>query len=167
MLIRKLTPSDAQQYRVVRLRSLREHPDAFLTTYEIESEKPIEIFQNNLRATEDKFTLGCFTDTENLAGIVTFIRETNPKIAHKANIYAMYVAPEYRKHRVGHALMTEVLQAAKACVGLERIHLTVISSNKGAKRLYESLGFVTYAAEKNAVKIEGVYLDEEFMSIQA
>ncbi|WP_282937164.1 GNAT family N-acetyltransferase [Paenibacillus sp. RC67] len=166
MLIRKLSPADAEPYRDIRLRSLKEHPDAFLAAYELESGQPLETFQNKLQATDTKFTLGCFTDTEELAGVVTFIRETNPKIAHKANIYAMYVAPEYRKQKVGYALITELLQAAKSCVGLERIHLTVISSNIGAKRLYESVGFISYATERDAVKVDGVYLDEDFMSIQ-
>lgn len=166
MLIRKLSPADAEPYRDIRLRSLKEHPDAFLATYELESGQPLEIFQNKLQATDNKFTLGCFTDTEELAGVVTLIRETNPKIAHKANIYAMYVTPEYRKQKVGHALITELLQAAKSCVGLERIHLTVFSSNIGAKRLYESVGFISYATERDAVKVDGVYLDEDFMSIQ-
>lgn len=166
MLIRKLSPADAEQYREIRLRSLKEHPEAFLATYELESEQPLETFQNKLQPTDTKFTLGCFMDTEELAGVVTFIRESNPKIAHKANIYAMYVAPEYRKQKVGRALITELLQAAKSCVGLERIHLTVISSNVGAKKLYESVGFVSFASERDAVKVNGVYLDEEFMLIQ-
>ncbi|MBE1441643.1 GNAT family N-acetyltransferase [Paenibacillus sp. OAS669] len=166
MVIRKLTPADAERYRDIRLRSLKEHPDAFLTTYEVEITKPLETIRHNLQPTADKFTLGAFSDEGELAGVVTLVRESNPKLRHKANLYAMYVAPEYRKQRLGQALVSALLMEAKTCAGLERVHLTVISSNQAAKRLYESLGFVCYATEKQALKIDGAYWDEDFLSIR-
>ncbi|NOU92367.1 GNAT family N-acetyltransferase [Paenibacillus sp. LMG 31456] len=165
MNIRCLNPTDAEIYRQIRFTSLKENPEAFLTTYEIQLEKPIEEFQQNLQQTAMKFTLGCFTKADELAGIVTFVRESNPKITHKGSIYAMYVNPEFRGMRVGYALLTELLQRAKQLPGLEQINLTVVSNNLAAKRLYESVGFTTYGTERNAMKSNGQYWDDDLMSI--
>ncbi|SFM48313.1 Protein N-acetyltransferase, RimJ/RimL family [Paenibacillus sp. 1_12] len=166
MNIRCLDPADAEIYRQIRLRSLQETPDAFLTTYEIQQARPYEDFQQNLQRTAMKFTLGCFAENNELAGIVTFVRESNSKITHKGNIYAMYVSPEFRGKHVGYALLTELLQQAKQCPGLEQINLTVVSTNLAAKKLYESVGFTTYGTERNAMKSSGRYLDDDLMAIR-
>ncbi|MEK3724771.1 GNAT family N-acetyltransferase [Paenibacillus sp. FSL H8-0034] len=166
MNIRYLGPTDADIYRQLRLRSLQENPEAFLTTYDIQQAKPLEAFQQNLQRTAMNFTLGCFTEAQELAGIVTFVRESNPKITHKGTIYAMYVCPEFRGQRIGYALLTELIEQAKQCPGLEQINLTVVSTNHAAKKLYESVGFTTYGTERNAMKSHGQYSDDDLMVIR-
>ncbi|TDF93217.1 GNAT family N-acetyltransferase [Paenibacillus piri] len=163
MMIRFLEPADAEVYRELRLKSLLENPEAFLTTYDIQKEKPIEETRRNLERSADKFTLGGFADRHKLVGMVTFIRESNPKIRHKGNIYAMYVAPEARGRRFGHALLASLLEQAGQCEGLEQINLAVVSSNAAAKRLYESAGFTVYGTERNAAKYDGRYWDDDLM----
>ncbi|SEB53624.1 hypothetical protein [Paenibacillus sp. GP183] len=79
MLIRLLESSDAEIYREIRLDSLKESPESFLTTYEIESERPIEQFRQNLIASDSRFTVGAFMNNE-LVGVVTFVRESKLKI---------------------------------------------------------------------------------------
>ncbi|MDF2964516.1 MAG: hypothetical protein K0S39_6251 [Paenibacillus sp.] len=166
MYIRFLDPTDAEIYSEIRFRSLLENPEAFLTTYEIQKEKPIETTQQNLQRTDSKFTLGCFTDNRELVGIVTFMRESNPKIIHKGNVYAMYVAPEFRGKGAGYALMTRLHDEARQCAGLEQINLTVVSTNLAAKKLYESVGFTAYGTERNAMKSNGYYLDDDLMVVR-
>ncbi|WP_306431085.1 GNAT family N-acetyltransferase [Paenibacillus sp. XY044] len=153
---------DAEIYRELRLKSLKENPEAFLTTYEIEEDKPIEKLRGNLIASDNRFTLGAFINSV-LIGTVTFVRESNPKIVHKGNVYAMYVAPEFREKGIGKSLVQELIIKAKKCDGLEQINLTVISNNNAAKRLYETIGFVTYGTERNALKTECQYWDENLM----
>lgn len=46
---------------------------------------------------------------------------------------------------------------------LEQLNLGVVSTNEPAKRLYESMGFKTYGIEKRAIKMNGVYNDDEHM----
>jgi ribosomal protein S18 acetylase RimI-like enzyme len=166
MYIRHLEPFDAELYQQIRFRSLQENPEAFLTTYEIQKAKPIETIQDNLQRSDLKFTLGCFSEFGELAGIVTFVRESNPKIAHKANIYAMYVSPEFRGKRIGYSLLTELIQEARQCAGLEQINLTVVSSNLAAKKLYEAMGFTSYGIEPRATKLKGTYYDDDLMVLK-
>lgn len=162
MEIRILNQADAMRYRKIRLQSLQEHPEAFLSTYEIEVAQPIEDTEQKLRPFDDRFTIGAFLQDE-LVGTVTFIKETHPKTMHKGNIYAMYVSSAYREQKIGKSLIEQLIHIASEIEGLEQIGLTVISKNIAAKKLYLSLGFRVYGIEKNALKYEDEYWDEELM----
>ncbi|MBD2862805.1 GNAT family N-acetyltransferase [Paenibacillus oceani] len=167
MNIRLLNDSDAQVYREVRLRALKNDPDAFGSTYEQEETKPLEHIIERIHLTKDQFTLGCFDDSNTLVGIVNFSRENRLKTAHKGNIYGMYVEPQFRGRGVGKALISALIErAANECEGLEQIHLTVVSANKSAKRLYVSLGFEVYGIEPRALKFDEQYYDEDLMILR-
>ena len=45
MLVRMMGPADATLYRSLRLRALREHPDAFTSSYEQDRDQPVEIIR--------------------------------------------------------------------------------------------------------------------------
>ena len=44
-----------------------------------------------------------------------------------------------------------------------QIYLAVAAKNEGAKALYKSLGFTSYAYEKRALQVDGEFIDEEHM----
>lgn len=165
MDIRLLKASDAKRYQEVRLRGLRTNPEAFGSTYEREAQFSLEYLEERLRPAEGKFTLGAFGETGELVGIATFVRESGPKTAHKGNVYGMYVVPETQGQGVGRALMRALIDRARACEGLERINLAVVTDNEPAIRLYRSLGFEKYGTERQALKFEGRYYDEDFMAL--
>lgn len=96
MNIRLLDDVDAQVYREVRLRALKNDPDSFGSTYEQEATRPLGNFIERIRHTKDQFTLGCFDVSNTLVGIVNFARENRLKTAHKGNIYGMYIEPQLR-----------------------------------------------------------------------
>lgn len=79
---------------------------------------------------------------------MTLLFEEKIIIQHKAYIIGMYFDIEYR--REGHALnlLRAVIDKAKE-LNIEQLHLRVVSNNKAAKQLYQSVGFKTYALEKN------------------
>ncbi|QYR23859.1 GNAT family N-acetyltransferase [Paenibacillus sp. sptzw28] len=163
MHIRLLESSDAEIYRDILLMSLKDSPEAFLTTYELEKEKSIEMIRNNLMPSDSQFTLGAFNKNNRLVGIVRFIREDNLKTNHKGSVIGMFVLPEWRGQGIGKALMKQLIKKAKKCDGLERINLTVISNNDTAKNLYRSIGYEVYGSECNAIKTDGQYWDADFM----
>lgn len=167
MNIRSLDESDAQLYQVVRLRALQNEPDSFGSTYEQEAARPLEKFVDRIQPTANKFTLGSFDDSQSLIGIVNFAREDRLKTAHKGNVYGMYVEPGFRGQGIGRSLLLALIEkATKECQGLEQIHLTVVSNNDPAKRLYTSLGFEVYGVEPYALKSSGHYLDEDLMMLR-
>ncbi|MFJ7408259.1 MULTISPECIES: GNAT family N-acetyltransferase [unclassified Lysinibacillus] len=163
MEIRILNKLDAQLYQEVRLSALQINPEAFGSTYEREVNFSLETVAERLEPAKDKFVLGAFNDNGLLVGIVTFMRESSLKTHHKGNVFGMYVAPEGRGRGVGKLLMRELIKRAKSCDGLEQINLTVVSNNISAKKLYMSLGFVVYGVERNALKFNRQYFDEELM----
>ncbi|WP_042397127.1 GNAT family N-acetyltransferase [Geomicrobium sp. JCM 19037] len=163
MDIRILNKSDAQLYQELRLSGLKVNPEAFGSTYQRELNFPLETVVERLNSTNDKFVLGAFNKSDSLVGIVTFMRETSLKTSHKGNVFGMYVAPEGRGQGLGKSLMVELIRNAKNCIGLEQINLTVVSANDSAKKLYKSVGFEVYGVERNALKFNGKYFDEDLM----
>lgn len=163
MKIRVLNESDAQTYQEVRLSALKINPEAFGSTYEREVKFSLESVAERLEPTKEKFVLGAFNYNSSLVGIVTFMRETSLKTSHKGNIFGMYIAPEGRGKGLGKSLMIELIRKAKNCEGLEQINLAVVSENSSAKKLYKSLGFEVYGVERNALKFNGQYFDDDLM----
>ena len=73
MLIRRLQPEDAPAYGALRLRALREHPEAFTSSFEEESAKGPELAERRLRG--HGLFWGAFAQDRQLAGMVGLDRE--------------------------------------------------------------------------------------------
>ncbi|MBU8880482.1 GNAT family N-acetyltransferase [Bacillus sp. FJAT-29790] len=161
MNIRLLKPSDANDYRKVRLEALKNHPEAFASSYEEEVETSAEVYESRFLSV-DSFTFGAF-ESEKLIGTVTLLKENKLKLKHRANIVAMYVSAEKRRMGTGKALITAALEKAKEVKGIEQVYLSVVSANESAKKLYSSFGFEVFGEDKRALKIGNTYYDDEHM----
>ena len=75
----------------------------------------------------------------------------------------MYVRPTHRRSGAGRQLVQAIIDHARQTV--ERLQLSVVSTNQPALRLYQSLGFQQYGLEKNALKHNGTYSDEILMCL--
>ena len=166
MEIRLLTPSDAESYWKLRLEALKNHPEAFSSSYEeaMEKENPVEETAKRFTAAINH-TFGAFADGE-LIGMVTLLQEKGAKIQHKAYIVAMYVTSGKQGTGIGKALLETAINKAKTIESIKKINLSVNASNEKAKSLYQKLGFQVFGHEKNALLIEGIYYDEEHMDLR-
>jgi ribosomal protein S18 acetylase RimI-like enzyme len=166
MLLRKLTEEDTEALWNLRLRALRDNPEAFGSTYEETLQRGKESFRQRLRQPhEQTFFLGAFEE-ESLVGMVGFYRESGLKGQHKGYIISMYTAPEQRGKGIGKALVAEAIAQARKIQGLEQLLLAVVTTNDAARRLYRSLGFEVYGLEPHALKQDGQYWDEELMILR-
>lgn len=163
MNIRVLNEVDALLYQELRLNALKTDPGAFASTYEREVQFSIETVIDRVKPLKDKFVLGAFNQKGSLCGMVTFVREANEKMAHKGNVFGMYVDVVVRRQGIGKSLLLELIKTVKKCEGVEQIHLAVVSNHQPAKKLYESIGFEVYGTERNAIKFNGQYYDEDLM----
>lgn len=152
MPIRRLQPDDAPAYRALRLRALREHPEAFTSSFEEDEREPPEQARTRLAGAGTQFW-GAFEDGR-LCGMVGLVREARAKSRHKATVVAMYVAPEQAGRGIGRELLDALLVQARAD-GLESLLLTVTEGNDPARRLYEAAGFRSFGVEPRAIKVDG------------
>jgi ribosomal protein S18 acetylase RimI-like enzyme len=150
MLIRRLQPADALLYRSLRLRALREHPDAFTSGYEDDRQQPVEAAA--ARLAQHAFW-GAYQAAE-LYGFVGLEREARAKNRHKATVVGMYVAPEVSGQGVGRALLDALLAHARS-EGLGSLVLTVTDGNAAAQRLYAAAGFRSFGTEPDAIRVDG------------
>lgn len=163
MQIRPLTSADAAEYRALRLRALREHPEAFRSSYEEEVLKADEWSARRLAADGHGVFLGAFGADGVLIGTVGLQLEPRAKLRHQGQVIGMYVAPEHAHRGVGRALLDAVIARARALEPLEALTLTVTSSNEHALRLYRRAGFVECGREPRALKLDGRYYDKSLM----
>jgi RimJ/RimL family protein N-acetyltransferase len=162
MQIRTLDASDATAFQALRLQGLQEYPSAFASSYEEECGTLVSEVAQRLAPTADHCVLGAFEDAK-LIGVTGLARETHRKLAHKAFIWGVYVAPEWRQRGIGRQLVERALEHAAAMPGVRQINLGVNVANRAAIALYESLGFQLFGVERGFMLVEGKLLDENHM----
>jgi len=151
-VVRVLGAADAAAWRALRLRGLREHPEAFTSSHEEDAAHPPEVAAARLASPRVTFW-GAFLHGT-LAGIVGLERETRAKNRHKATVVGLFVAPEAAGHGLGHALLQALLAQARA-EGLQLLVLTVTEGNDTAVRLYRRCGFRAFGTEPRAILVDG------------
>lgn len=161
MFIRRLTADDLELVWALRLRALKNDPEAFGSTYEETVAGGSERMLQRLNRRDQLFYLGAFEKT--LLGIVLFSRGEVAKSHHTGFVASMYVLPERRGLGIGRALMEELIAQARQMAGLEQLYLSVVTTNLVAERLYRALGFTVYGTAPRALKVGERYWDENLM----
>lgn len=142
-----LRPEEWQLYKELRLRALKEEPQAFGSTYEENLNHPDAYWKQRL---EDSFK----KDTQWLL----FARLNNQLIGmigaylekeDQAEVIAMYVMPETRGKGISKLLMKELIKKIKINNDIKKIIITVNPEQKAALHLYHNVGFQLVSQEKD------------------
>ncbi len=165
MEIRVLSAPDTDAWLRLRVRALRDHPDAFGRA--VEEADTAEEWTRRFDTTEngrDGFLLGAFEG--GLVGSVGCQRSRGVKVRHAAFIWGMYVAPEARHRGVGAALLEATIERARAWPDLDHLTLGVMRHQSSARRLYLCRGFETTGTHPRALRVGAAYYDEEQMFLR-
>jgi len=160
-LIRRLRQSDLPAFRPVRLAALRDHPEAFGTSYKEELDGAPGSDIARLIVDPPSATLGGFADGS-LVGTTCMMVSPRIKQRHKGHLSAVYVVPEWRGTGLARALLDAAVGQARAA-NLSSLTLSVTVGNEAARRLYLRAGFRSYGVEPRGLRIGSDLLDEELM----
>lgn len=158
MIVRRLDELDAQAWQSLRLRSLQQAPDAFLSSYEAEKDKPIKTVVDLLRSS---ITVGAFS-SEELIGQMTARAETNPRMKHRVWITAVFVDPAHRGTGAAQRMLDQVVEIAK-CHGALQLELHVAEANPRAINFYKRNGFMQLGVVPRAVRGRNGFEDDLYL----
>ena len=163
-MIRKLTTSDHEAFRAIRLLGLELEPVAFATmasAWRAASRErtlaPLEVSESDAPS----LVLGSFEGDE-LVGMVGFRREARTSLDHKGSVWGLFVVPDHRRRGIAQSLLDEVIAEATR-LGLRYLRLVTATSSVAAVKLFESVGFEPYGLESGSIKDGDRYFDHVFM----
>lgn len=137
--IKIIKESDWQTFKDIRLRSLKDSPEAFGYTYDQASKESDQQWQDRCKTRPNQKALPLLAEIDGepcgvIWGVIRSPKETT------ANVYKMWVSPDARGLGVGRALLETIINWSRE-QGMESVTLGVYTSNAPAIALYKSLGF--------------------------
>ena len=153
----KLPPERWNEYKTLRLRALQDDSRAFGSSYAKEVTYSDEKWQKRAK----DFMLFANSD-DKLIGMMGIWQSDQDKEIKTANVFGVYVIPEYRGQGISKMLMQALLDELKTNSNITKLKLTVNKDQLSAVKLYESFGFKIIGQE-NALLGDGNYYDEYLM----
>ena len=160
MNIRLLIIDDWQSWKSLRLEAVKNELTAFIP-YHAEESVRLEQGFNDTMTRNNLF--GGFIDDQ-LIGFIGYYAQALQKLKHKGAVWGTYVKPEFRGRGVSSALLAATITHAKSCV--RQLHLTCVTTNQSARKLYEKHGFEIYGTEERSLLIGDVFYDEYLMILK-
>ncbi len=158
--IRPVRPDEAADWREMRLEALRNHPTAFMDSYEEASARPLSELEARLAQPGPSVTLGVYVEGA-LLGTAGFVVESALKTRHKGLMVGVYLRPALRGAGAADALVEAIIAHARQHV--EMLKAVVNPANEVARKLYFRHGFRTYGIEPRALRQDGVDHDDELI----
>ena len=144
VVVRQATAEDWRTWRELRLRALQDSPGAFGSTYAREAAFTEADWRRRAGGSANAAASG---DGTSGPAVLAFVDKVPVGIGGGyrdlpgwLHVVAMWTDPVWRGHGVGRAVIDWIAGWARQN-GL-RLHLDVETDNAGARRLYESCGFV-------------------------
>ncbi len=164
ILIRQSNLADAPNFRELRLGALQDSPTAFSMDYDKALNQSIKHWEDMLIMNDQESTIFFAEHDGQLIGMTGIARGRSQKTRHSADVWGVYVIPEWRGLHIAEEMIKSCLAWAKARnIVVARLGVTTI--NTAAVRCYERCGFKVYATESRALFHEGRYYDFHLMSL--
>jgi GNAT superfamily N-acetyltransferase len=144
-IVRRWLAHEWPRYRELRLQALDESPDAFGSTFALESASLN--WQARLETgAKSALDIPLVAEVDG-APIGLAWGKVSADTPQEANVYQMWVHPDFRGRGAGHLLLRAVLDWART-LGVRTVILRVTCGDTSARRLYERAGFVPFGAQE-------------------
>jgi len=171
VLVRPLDPGDAEQYRALRLASLRDFQCAHGPDYEEALAQPLSWSEKRL-ARPDYFWFGAFdgapdaeVDLAPLVGAICLRTLEGRRLRHSASLNSLMVRQDYQGRGIARRLTAHLIGFARSLGHLRQLTLEVNEQNVPARRLYDSVGFRQFGLEPDAIFHEGRYYAKQHLQL--
>jgi ribosomal protein S18 acetylase RimI-like enzyme len=161
MEIYKLTTSDWEIYKELRLDALKENTESFGDSFEESVRHHDDEWKKELENPKSYILVA--RDYGKVFGMVAGYQEDNLKMRHMAYVWGVYVRHAQRRQGIGRKLMEALISEFSSNKEIEKIDLNVNTSQLPAVRLYEKLGFAIAGTLHKELKVDGKYFDEHVM----
>lgn len=157
----ELSAGDAGRYWVLREAMLRESPWAFASDVETDVAQDPARFARRL-SREVHSILAIEGESGELVASAGVMRRPKRKLAHRAEIWGVYVLPAFRGRGLGKRVVRAALETGLSWDGVTSVSLS-LSERSAARGVYESLGFRAWGVEPDVLRWEGRSYDEIHM----
>lgn len=167
IIIKPLMSSDWREFKKIRLEALKTSPTAFSNTYEDIAKLPDEKWKQQMELNEKKegeYYLFAY-DNDKVIGMNGLYFVNKPILKHIANVFGVYVNPDYRGQGIGLRLMKDMLVEIRKNPRFTKIKLGVNAENYSAIKLYEKIGLKIVGRLEKELKFGDRYCDELLMEM--
>jgi GNAT superfamily N-acetyltransferase len=159
-----LTPADAERYAELRRQMLRDAPWAFGANPDTDRRSDPDHVRQALSSAGHAI-LGAW-EGPHLLAVAGLMREPNPKRAHLATIWGVYATPPARGAKLGRAVVVAAIALARTWRGVDAVQLAVSERALAARSLYDSLGFIAWGIEPDALRVGDEQFSETHMVLR-
>jgi ribosomal protein S18 acetylase RimI-like enzyme len=167
IVVRPLGPDDAQQYRMLRLASLRDFQFAHGPDYEEALAQTLDWHAKRL-AKPSYHWFGAFDDAPEdplLVGAICLRMQEGRRLRHSASLNSLMVVRSHQRAGIGRLLVAHLIDFARSLGTLRQVTLEVNDNNAPARRLYDSFGFRQFGLEPDAILHEGRYCAKQHLQL--
>jgi RimJ/RimL family protein N-acetyltransferase len=174
----RLIPADSERYLSIRREMLIDAPWAFLASPEDDSARDASVIAERLARDDNAiFAIEAINDdaTERqthkglrgpLLSVAGISRELRAKTRHRAVIWGVYTTPAARGRGFSRLVVSAAIDHARTWGGVDLIALCVSERAPEAQSLYESLGFVRWGSEPDAVRVGDDSFTDHYMHLR-
>lgn len=160
-MIRRITPQDWVAFDRIRREMLQQAPGAFGATLESWCAKSAQDIRDWIGRTH---LVGLF-DTGAIQACAGYYVLPGSRVAHRAQVVAVYVQPDLRGRGQGAAVLRHLAREAHAA-GLLQLELEVAAGNTAARRCYDRLGYTRTGRIPRAMREAEGFADDITMVLR-
>lgn len=162
--IRHLIRDEIPQWWDMRLRALREHPEAYGSDYETSRQQGYgHVVDRNFGPTAGINAIFVAVDPDGAFLGTAGVYADSGKRSHIAVIIGVYTRPESRGQGLCRRLIDAAIAHCRKAPGILQVHIGVNASNGPALHVYKAAGFVAWGTEPRAIALPDRFDDEIHM----